>query len=79
MVLGKQPSKPISKGTIMKQIILIGLGVAVLMFVMFVGFGERATVETPEVKKSSSYERPVKDGNCYIQSDSSGNKIRVCG
>ena len=63
----------------MKQIILILVGVAVLFFIGFGVFGERATVETPEIKRTSNYERPVKDGNCYIQSDSTGNKIRVCG
>ena len=47
--------------------------------VIFAHFNPKATVETPEIKKSSNYERPVKDGNCYIQTDSTGNKIRVCG
>ena len=63
----------------MKQMLLLIAGVAVLYTVFFVSFTTKATVETPEIKKSSNYERPVKDGNCYIQTDSAGNKIRVCG
>ena len=63
----------------MKQILLILAGVGVLYLVFFTSFGERASVETPEIKRTGNYERPVKDGNCYIQTDSSGNKIRVCG
>lgn len=64
----------------MKQIILILVGVGILYFVGFAVFGEQATVETPEIKKAGDcIVRPVKDGNCYIQTDSAGNKIRVCG
>jgi len=79
MVLGKQPSKPISKGTIMKQILLLLVSAFIIFFVIFIGFGPKAEVTTPEIKRTGNYERPVKDGNCYIQSDSAGNKIRVCG
>ena len=64
----------------MKKILLVFLGVAVFYFVGFGILGERTTVETPEIKKASDcIVRPVKDGNCYIQTDSAGNKIRVCG
>ena len=62
----------------MKQIALISVGVAILFVVMFLDFGKQATVETPEIKKTGNYERPVKDGNCWIQTDTAGNKIRVC-
>ena len=78
MVLGKQPITTISKGTIMKQIILILVGVAVLFFIGFGVFGERATVETPEVKKVSEYKRPVREGNCWRQWDTAGNSFLVC-
>ena len=38
-----------------------------------------SSVTTPEVQKTGDYSRPVKDGNCYIQTDRAGNKIRACG
>ena len=38
-----------------------------------------SSVTTPEIKKTGDYSRPVKDGNCYVQTDSARNKIRVCG
>lgn len=63
----------------MKQISLILLGVGILYFVFFTAFTTKATVETPEIKKSGTYDRPIKDGKCYIQKDSAGNEIRVCG
>ena len=63
----------------MKHILAILVGVAVLYLVMFMSFSNQATVETPEIKKTGNYERPVKDGNCWIQTDTAGNKIRVCG
>ena len=63
----------------MKQIILIIVGVGILYFIGFGVFGDRATVETPEIKRTGNYERPVKDGNCYLQKDNTGNTIRVCG
>jgi hypothetical protein len=52
---------------------------AVILYMVF--FNSTPTsVTTPEIKKvSDCIVRPVKDGNCYIQTDSAGNKIRVCG
>lgn len=63
----------------MKKIILILVGATVLYFVFLTAFTTKATVETPEIKKTSDYKRPVKDGNCYIQKDGAGNELRVCG
>jgi hypothetical protein len=61
-----------------KQTALILLGVAILYIVMFKTFTTKATVETPEIKKSD-YSRPVKEGNCYRQQDGAGNSLLVCG
>lgn len=62
----------------MKHILLISAGIVTLFFVMFASFGPKSEVVVPEVKPTANYERPVKDGNCWIQSDTAGNKIRVC-
>lgn len=62
----------------MKQILLILAGVGILYFVFFASFTTKATVETPEIKKSN-YERPVKEGNCYRQKDGAGNSLLICG
>lgn len=61
----------------MKQIILILAGVAVLYLVGFGVFMEKATVETPEIKKTSDYQRPVREGNCWRQFTAT-NSILVC-
>lgn len=63
----------------MKQIILILAGVVVLYLVFFTAFGTKSEVVTPEIKRTGNYERPVKDGNCFRQKDSTGNSILVCG
>ena len=63
----------------MKAIVISVLVVATLLAIMFVDFTPKATVITPEIKKTGNYDRPVKEGNCYIQTDTAGNKIRVCG
>lgn len=63
----------------MKQIIILLVAVGIIFFIGIGSFGTKSSVETPDIKKSSNYERPVKDGNCYIQTDSTGNKLRVCG
>ena len=63
----------------MKTIVISVLVVATLLAIMFVDFAPKATVITPEIKKTGNYDRPVKEGNCYIQTDTAGNKIRVCG
>jgi hypothetical protein len=66
----------------MKHTLLILLAVAVvagvLYLVGFANFGVKATVKTPEIKKSD-YSRPVKEGNCFRQRDGSGNSLLVCG
>ena len=62
----------------MKQIVLILVGVAVLYTVFFASFTEKATVETPEIKKTSNYQRPVREGNCWRQWDTAGNSFLVC-
>ena len=63
----------------MKQIILILAGMGILYLVFFTSFGTKSEVIIPEIKRTGNYERPVKDGNCYVQTDSASNKIRVCG
>ena len=62
----------------MNHIILILVGVAVLFVVGFVGFGQKAEVTTPEIKKTSEYQRPVREGNCWRQWDTAGNSFLVC-
>ena len=62
----------------MKQMLLILAGVGVLYLVFFTAFTEKATVETPEVKKVSDYKRPVREGNCWRQWDTAGNSFLVC-
>ena len=57
---------------------------AILVLVFAVAFttyklAPESSVTTPEIKKTGSYERPVKEGNCYRQKDSAGNSILVCG
>ena len=61
-----------------KNIVILTLTL-ILSGVLFLDFTPAASVVAPEVKKTSDCGRPVKDGNCYIQTDSAGNKIRVCG
>ena len=63
----------------MKAILITLASVGILYYVLVNSFGLKSEVVTPEIKRTGSYERPVKDGNCYIQTDSTGNKIRVCG
>jgi hypothetical protein len=58
--------------------------IAVLVLVFAVAFTTytltpESSVTAPEVQKTGDYSRPVKDGNCYIQTDRAGNKIRACG
>ena len=62
----------------MKHIILILVGAAVLFVLVFVGFGQKASVETPEIKKTGNYNRPVKEGNCYRHTTPTGS-VLACG
>ena len=62
----------------MKQIILILVGVAVLYFVFFTTFTTKSEVVMPEIKKTSEYQRPVREGNCWRQWDTGGNSFLVC-
>jgi uncharacterized protein YxeA len=57
---------------------VVGILVVVVLYVIFFN-KSTSSVTTPEIKRTGNYERPVKDGNCYLQKDSTGNKIRVCG
>ena len=58
--------------------IVVTVLLGAILYLVFFGFGPKSEVVTPDVKKTGSYERPVKDGNCWIQTDTAGNKIRVC-
>lgn len=62
----------------MKHILVTFVGAVAIGFVLATTFSIKPEVTTPEVKQTGSYERPVKDGNCWIQTDTAGNKIRVC-
>jgi len=57
---------------------VVGILVVVVLYMIFFS-KPTSSVTTPEIKRTGNYERPVKDGNCYLQKDSIGNKIRVCG
>ena len=59
--------------------IAVAILLAVILYLVFFGFSPKAEVVTPEIKRTGNYERPVKDGNCYLQKDSIGNQIKVCG
>jgi hypothetical protein len=50
----------------MKTIVISVLIVVTLLAIIFVDFSPNATVITPEIKKIGSYDRLVKEGNCYI-------------
>lgn len=63
----------------MKAIAIGAVVLATILAIVFGDFAPKGTVVIPEIKKTGNYERPVKDGNCYIQTDSAGNNIRVCG
>ena len=52
---------------------------ALILYVMFfVDFAPKSEVTTPEVKKTGSYERPVKEGNCYHHTTATGS-VLACG
>lgn len=58
--------------------VVVALVLGVILYMIFFG-NSPSSVTTPEIKKTGSYERPVKEGNCYRQKDSAGNSILVCG
>ena len=58
--------------------IVVTVLLGVILYLVFFGFGPKSEVVTPDIKRSN-YERPVKDGNCYIHTDTAGNQLRVCG
>lgn len=62
----------------MKSIILGVIVITGILVAVFVDYTPKGSVSTPEVQKTGNYERPVKDGNCWIQTDTAGNKMRVC-
>jgi len=64
----------------MKQILLLLVSAFVIFFVIFIGFGPEAEVVTPEIKKADTYQRPVREGNCWRQFIGTGTKdsILVC-
>lgn len=63
----------------MKTILMAVVALVAVFTVIFAHFSPQATVTTPEIKRTGNYERPVRDGNCYLQTDSTGNQLKVCG
>ena len=51
---------------------------AVILYLVFFEVSPKAEVVTPEVKKVSDYNRPVREGNCWRQWDTAGNSFLVC-
>lgn len=52
---------------------------ALILYVMFfVDFAPKSEVVTPEIKKSSTYRHPVREGNCWRQF-TANDSILVCG
>jgi len=65
----------------MKSILIGVVVLSALLVIVFVDYTPSASVivpEAPEVKKTGNYDRPVKDGTCFIQTDTAGNKLRIC-
>lgn len=63
----------------MKLIIMIVVVLITILAIVFTDYSPKSSVIAPEIKKTGNYERPVKEGNCYRQKDSTGNSILVCG
>ena len=62
----------------MKHILITLASVGILYFVLSNAFTTKSEVVTPEVKKVSEYQRPVREGNCWRQWDTAGNSFLVC-
>jgi uncharacterized protein YxeA len=57
--------------------------IAILVLVFAVAFTTytltpETSVTTPEIKKTSDYKRPVKEGNCYRHTTPTGS-VLACG
>lgn len=62
----------------MKPILITLASIGILYYVLVNAFGLKSEVVTPEIKKTSEYQRPVREGNCWRQWNTAGNSFLVC-